>query len=98
MRLACIEGEIIGFLAYDVEKAWVRQLFVAPAWQGKGVGAQLLEAAKEALPDGFWLRTEAGNTGARRFYLREGLTLQSEGPHPEHGRPTATYAWAGRDA
>jgi GNAT superfamily N-acetyltransferase len=55
------------------------QLFVRPAWQGRGIATRLMEAAaSEARQRGFTrmrLWTPRGQRRARRFYEREGWTL-----------------------
>jgi GNAT superfamily N-acetyltransferase len=49
------------------------RLYVAPPCTGRGLGALLLQAARETWPDeGLWLSVWVGNEGALRFYAREG--------------------------
>lgn len=93
MSLASIESEIVGFLAMQPETGWLRQLFVAPAMKGKGIGTALLDVAKHDMPNGFWLRTAQDNARARRFYEARGLRLTSITPHPIWGHMTAAYVW-----
>lgn len=48
------------------------RLYVVPPCTGRGLGAQLLAAARQTWPDdGLWLSVWAGNEGAQRFYRRE---------------------------
>ncbi|MDR3510298.1 MAG: GNAT family N-acetyltransferase [Caulobacteraceae bacterium] len=84
---------MVGFLALKPDEACLSQLFVLPEAQGRGVGAAMLDFAKERLPDGMWLRTSADNYGARRFYERHGFRLTETGLHPRAGYPTVTYRW-----
>ncbi len=87
------DGEIVGFVAFDPDRAWLRQLFVAPVSKGRGIETFLLEAVRREMPDGFWLRTDAGNVVARGFYERRGLRLTGDASHPVSGHPIASYVW-----
>lgn len=93
LYVACDHTDVVGFIAFDVEKGWVRQLFVSPARQGHAIGSRLLALAKQTMPTGFWLRTDAKNRAARRFYERESMHLVSEAPHPDFGKMMAKYEW-----
>ncbi|VFU10128.1 Putative acetyltransferase (fragment) [Methylocella tundrae] len=92
IHVAIMEGAIEGFLAFQ-RPDWVRQLFVSPSHQGRGLGKALLRLAKLEMPDGFWLRTDAANVTARHFYEGAGLALRDLGVHPVHGQQVATYIW-----
>lgn len=49
------------------------RLYVAPPCTGRGLGAQLLQAARATWAgEGLWLSVWVGNEGALRFYAREG--------------------------
>jgi GNAT superfamily N-acetyltransferase len=74
MHVATMGQRIVGFILF--ERNEIADLFVAPAVQRQGIGKRLLDFAKAEHPDGLWLTTLAPNTGARRFYEREGLTLR----------------------
>jgi predicted N-acetyltransferase YhbS len=73
------------------------QLFVRPAWHGRGIANELMEAAvQEASRRGFSrmrLWTPMGQRRARRFYEREGWTLTGavHGDSPS-GLPMVEYA------
>ncbi len=69
-RTAWLDGTPVGFLALAEEE--VRALYVSARSRGRGVGTSLLDAAK-ASRDRLMLWTFAANTGARRFYTREGF-------------------------
>ncbi|MCZ0736213.1 GNAT family N-acetyltransferase [Phreatobacter sp. AB_2022a] len=93
IRLAAADGRLAGFVAMQPSSCWLRQLFVAPALKGQGVGVALLDDAKREMHGGFWLRTDAENRRARRFYERHGLRLDRLAAHPDHGQMTARYVW-----
>jgi GNAT superfamily N-acetyltransferase len=89
-----LEGvALLGFLAFDPAKAYLNQLFLARQSQGQGVGKSLLDFAKAQMPEGFRLRTHADNTGAQRFYEREGLSREMTERHPRYGHMTHVYRW-----
>lgn len=70
------DGRLLGFLALAPDENRLDQLFVAPDAQRRGIGARLLNAAKQRLADGFWLSADASNKRAMSFYEKEGLTLK----------------------
>jgi GNAT superfamily N-acetyltransferase len=85
--------ELVGFIAFELAKCWVRQLFILPSAQRTGCGTRLLDIAKSAMPTGFWLRTDSENLPARRFYEGRGLRLKSETSHPDTKKLMASYVW-----
>jgi GNAT superfamily N-acetyltransferase len=90
------EGQaLLGFVAMRPGDAVLAELFVCPKQLGKGVGKMLLEHAKAETPGGFSLFTTSANSGARRFYEREGLVALREATHPRAGHPVTYYGWLG---
>lgn len=85
--VSCSDDSIAALLALDRADACLSQLFVAPEFQSRGIGLELFKLAQHELPDGFWLRTDESNAGARAFYERERLRLE----RIEGGR--AYYKW-----
>ena len=85
-------GEIEGFLARD--GAEVCSLYIAPASCGRGIGKALLDRAKQQVPH-LALWTFQANTGAQRFYLREGFAevRRSNGQRNTEGLPDIEYHW-----
>src|SRR5204863_1227357 len=51
-HLAWDGDQLVGFLALKPATGCLDQLFVAPGAQGRGIGRQLLDLAKERLPRG----------------------------------------------
>jgi len=108
--LAESDGTVIGHVALSLSTredpgppppgtVFIWQLFVRPAWHGRGTAMVLMRAAvAEALTRGFShmrLWTPEGAARARRFYEREGWTLTGRvHRRSDVGLPTVEY---GRD-
>ena len=85
-------GQAIGFLALDIE-ATITAFYVAANARGHGIGRRLLDAAKRE-ESSLELWTFQPNTGARRFYEREGFheVRRTEGDN-EEGMPDMLLRW-----
>ncbi|MFT8776943.1 MAG: GNAT family N-acetyltransferase [Gluconacetobacter liquefaciens] len=94
VHVACDESGIAGFLAFEPEASWLRQLFVAPARKREGIGSLLLDVAKREMPEGFWLRTSVANGAARCFYEKQGLRNIGEFPHEHWPVTIVRYQWS----
>lgn len=86
---------LVGFVAIKPEARYLAELFVCPHHLRSGIGKALLDDAKRSMAAGFILFTTSKNARARRFYEREGLVLDHEGPHPRCGHPVSYYRWDG---
>ncbi len=86
------EHGLVGLLVLDGE--WIDQLYVDPALTGRGIGTRLLQVAKRERPQGLRLWTFVSNTGAQRFYERNGFTEidRTDGSRNEEGAPDIQYA------
>lgn len=75
---------------------WIEQLYVHPAWYGRGLGSRLLNVAKRELSC-LDLWTFQSNVGARRFYERNGFVevAMTDGDN-EEGAPDVRYHWQRR--
>jgi len=61
------------------DKVELVRLYVAPPLHGQGLGARLLRHARASHPRrSLWLSAWEGNTGALKFYRREGAHLIGE--------------------
>jgi GNAT superfamily N-acetyltransferase len=74
---------------------WIDQLYVDPAFTGRGLGSLLIELAKSCRPAGLQLWTFATNTGAQRFYLRHGFNVAetTDGSGNEEKAPDMRFVW-----
>ena len=94
IRIAQLADEIVGFAARD--GAWLDHLYLRPGWTGKGIGRELLDVvineARIVTPV-LRLYTFQCNTGARRFYERNGFTAVAlgDGSGNEEGEPDIRY-------
>jgi len=61
LKVAVVDDHIVGLLATIPAQRILDQLFVAPDAQRKGIGAALLDEAKQQLTTGFTLRTPLTN-------------------------------------
>lgn len=92
--LACADNSApLGLLVLDGD--WVEQLYVDPAWTGRGLGTRLLELAKLRRPDGLQLWTLVSNVRAQRFYERNGFSVEerTDGSGNEEHAPDLRYVW-----
>ena len=87
------ESRVVALLGLD--EAGIGQLYVDPAWHGRGIGRRLVDLAKERRPAGLELCTFQVNDRARRFYERNGFTAVrfGDGSSNEEGKPDVLYRW-----
>lgn len=84
---------IVGMMSVGRDE--LDQLYVAPAWIGRGVGRRLLDHARARHPDGLSLSTFQVNARARRFYERNGFVAAEfgDGSANEERQPDVRYVW-----
>lgn len=101
VTVACVAEFIVGVLATSEAEgtSWVDQLYVLPAYVGKGIGSLLLEHGLELLPRPVRLYTFQANAGARRFYERHGFTaiVFTDGSANEEHCPDVLFELAESD-
>jgi len=90
--VATIGSNIVGMMALD--GCWIRHFAIFEGFRGHGIGARMLEQARQRSPIELRLFTFQRNTGARRFYERHGFEAVAFGvsPPPEL-EPDVEYAW-----
>ncbi|MBV8773088.1 MAG: GNAT family N-acetyltransferase [Deltaproteobacteria bacterium] len=84
---------VVGFMALKHDH--IDHLYIAPSYQGQGIGDKLLAMAKELRPSGLTLLTFQRNARARRFYEARGFVASefNDGSGNEEGEPDVLYAW-----
>lgn len=69
------DGVVKGFIIIDGKEVW--KLFVEPVLHGQGIGAELLEYAKEMYgAEAMWVLEK--NERAKKFYERHGFCVTDE--------------------
>jgi GNAT superfamily N-acetyltransferase len=90
-----VDEGLVALLVLD--NRWIAQLYVDPAWTGRGLGSRLVDLAKELHPNGLDLWTFQSNVGARHFYEQHGFAaLETTDGANEEGAPDVHYHWPGR--
>ena len=90
--MAELDGVAVGLMVLDHGR--LEQLYLDPAWMGRGLGDRFIELAKQRGTD-LDLWCFAVNEPARRFYERHGFvaveTTDGRGNH--EGEPDIRYCW-----
>jgi len=87
------EGRLAAMLALHLPKRYLDQLFVAPEYQGRGLGRRLLTLARTHLRDEIELRCVRENDRAWRWYEREGFVFEKDVAEPMTGFVMKYYRW-----
>jgi GNAT superfamily N-acetyltransferase len=87
------DGRIAAMLALRLADGCLGQLFIAPDYQGKGLGKRLLAFTREQMPNEIWLRCVRENVKAWRWYEREGFVFEKEEVNPMTGFMMKVYRW-----
>jgi GNAT superfamily N-acetyltransferase len=87
------DGALAAMLALHLPKKYLDQLFVAPEYQGRDLGRQLLTFTRKLLPDEIELRCVRENEKAWRWYEREGFVFEQEQIEPMTGFVMKYYRW-----
>ena len=87
------DGRLAAILAIHLPTKYLDQIFVAPEYQGRSLGRQLLAFTRTQLPDEIHLRCALKNEKAWRWYEREGFMFEREDISPENGLTMKCYRW-----
>jgi ribosomal protein S18 acetylase RimI-like enzyme len=90
-------GKLAAMLTIHLPDSYLDQLFVAPEYQGNGLGRQLLAFTRHHMPDEIWLRCVRENEKAWRWYEREGFVFEKEELEPKIGFMMKYYRWKKSD-
>jgi ribosomal protein S18 acetylase RimI-like enzyme len=86
-------GPFAAMLALHLPLGYLDQLFVAPEYQGRGLGRKLLAFTRQLLQDEIYLRCVRENDKAWRWYEREGFVFEKEQVEPMTGFVMKYYRW-----
>jgi ribosomal protein S18 acetylase RimI-like enzyme len=86
-------GTLAAMLALHLPKLYLDQLFVAPEYQGQGLGRRLLAFTRQQLPNEIVLRCVRENEKAWRWYEREDFAFEQEQIEPMTGFVMKSYRW-----
>lgn len=75
-------SKILGFVSIWQDDGFVHHLFVAPEYQGKGIGTSLLHSLHSWLPLPYQLKCLSANSAAHDFYLKLGWKDIGSGSDP----------------
>lgn len=86
-------NRVVGLLVLN--GAELKQLFLDPAWRGRGLGDRFMSLAKQRQPDGLALWTFQANESAQRFYERHGFVEveRTGGLRNDEREPDVRYVW-----
>lgn len=87
------DGRLAAMLALHLPRRYLDQLMVAPSYQGRSLGRQLLAFTRTHLPDEIYLRCVRENEKAWRWYEREGFAFEKEAVEPMTGFMMKYYRW-----
>lgn len=73
------DGHRTGFAAVLPNDNFLHSLFVDPAWQGRGVGSELVKAVQNSLTSTGALKCLKANVRAQAFYLKHGWKVIGSG-------------------
>lgn len=91
--VAVTVNSVVGLMVLNGQE--LKQLYLDPAWRGRGLGNRFMSLAKEQQPEGLTLWTFQVNTSAHRFYERHGFIAveRTDGARNDEREPDVRYLW-----
>lgn len=77
------EGDVLGFVSVYEPESFIHHLYVAPDYQGQGIGTELLHSLEAWLPMPLHLKCVERNENALAFYLLQGWVEENGAQGPE---------------
>ncbi|WP_355661302.1 N-acetyltransferase [Halomonas salifodinae] len=87
------QGRVSGF--YCLVETTLAAIFVLPQRQGRGIGAALIEDAKQRR-DGLTLTVYRANRPSVTFYQKHGFVIEAEQVDANTGQPELVMRWQNR--
>ena len=89
-----VEGEAV-LAVLTLHGDWLDQLYIASTAQRSGLGARLIELAKQQRPGGLQLWAFQSNVAAQSFYEPRGFVeaQRTDGAGNEERSPDIRYVW-----
>lgn len=95
--LAERDSEVAGFLALSAD-SYVTALYIDAPHRGAGIGARLMDSAKDLSPEELSLWTFEQNQSAQRFYERQGFqAVRCTNGDNEERLPDILYRWQSKE-
>lgn len=95
--VAVVGDLVVGLMAMSkgTDCSWIDQLYLLPAWVGRGIGTRLLELGRSELLPPIRLYTFQCNQPARYFYERRGFQVIAfgDGSGNEEKCADILYEW-----
>ncbi|MCF3105362.1 GNAT family N-acetyltransferase [Streptomyces roseoverticillatus] len=91
--VAVAGNRVVGLLVLNGGE--LKQLYLDPAWRGRGLGDRFISLAKRRQPGGLALWTFQVNESAQRFYQRHGFieVERTDGLRNDEREPDVRYVW-----
>lgn len=75
VEVAIINQEVVGFASLSERDSFLHLLFIKEGWNGCGIGAKLLDWARNQVTQALELKVVTANVAAQSFYEREGFLV-----------------------
>jgi ribosomal protein S18 acetylase RimI-like enzyme len=90
IQVARLGGAVVGFSVYDSQINWLNSLYVAPEYQGYGIGSRLLKNCLQTAGANPTRLLTVEHSAAVDFYKKHGFTLGESAPKRRRTRVNTT--------